>query len=196
MLAALMMAAAVTGAPQPAPPIFVSGNYALTFRSPADTTICPLAPDWVGSDHGTVIFLTPPHACGGAGYPSSSRGFSPEAPRLEVYYQYWLDDPDTPPPPCRHVIGRVRFVRKLRPLCRIAQGGMLRISVSARYTADNPAWVEVAAVTTPLRLKTDLQALKALSASLRPCRASWSTSDGKSGTIGTGADCPADGKFF
>ena len=193
MLAALTMAAAAIVAPRPAPPVFVTENYALTFRSPEHTTYCPLAPDWVGSDHGTTLFLTPPRECGGAGYPSSSRAFSPNGPRLEVYYGYL--DADEPLPPCRHAIGRFKLVGRLRPLCQSTEDGMLRISIDARYTADSSAEVEVAVVTNPQRLQSDLQALKLLSASLRPCRVSWS-SDGKPGSMGTGRACPAGGRFF
>jgi hypothetical protein len=57
---ALVVAAASLSTPIPTPPIFVAGDYALTFRAPPDTTTCALPPDWVGSNHGTVIFLRPP----------------------------------------------------------------------------------------------------------------------------------------
>jgi hypothetical protein len=98
MSVALALAAALA-VPVAAPPVFVGGDYALTFQTPRKTTICALPSDWVGSNHGTVIFLRPPKRCGGVGYPSSSRGFSDDVPRIEVFYAYWLGDPGTGPPP-------------------------------------------------------------------------------------------------
>jgi hypothetical protein len=196
MLIALALTAAVLSTPIPTPPVFVAGNYALTFQSPPATTICALPADWVGSNHGTVLFLQPPKECGGVGYPSSSRAFSEDVPRIEVYYAYWMGDPGTGPPPCNHIVGRIHFIAKSRRLCQTTQGRDVRLSVSARYTADAPAWVEVALVTPTTRLSMDMRAFRRLAGSLKPCKGSWSTSDGKSGSFGVGAPCPENGKFF
>ena len=197
LLAWLMLGSvAWAGGPKPAPPVFVSVNYALTFRSPPNAMICPLAPDWVGTDHGTTIFLAPPGDCGGAGFASSNRGFSNTPPRIEVYYQYWLHDPNTPPPRCRRTVGSIKLIGKARPLCRAKDNGTLELSASAAYSADARAWVLVSLVTTPDRLKADTAALRNLAASVKPCRQTWSTTDGRSGVFGTGAACPADGVFF
>ena len=117
MLIAFALAAALLNAPIPTPPIFVAGDYALTFHTPPDTTTCALPADFVGSNHGTVIFLQPPKDCGGVGYPSSSRSFSENVPRIEVFYAYWLGDPGTGPKPCHRVIGRIQFIAKARKLC-------------------------------------------------------------------------------
>ena len=182
--------------PVPAPPIFVAGNYALTFRTPPNTMICALPADWVGSNHGTVIFLRPPKDCGGVGRPSSNRSFSEDVPRIEVFYAYWLGDPGTGPAPCKKVVGSIKFVAKSRSICEKEEAQDLRISVSARYPADAPAWVEVALVTTPGRRDTDLKTFRELAGSLTPCKGSWSSSDGKSGSYGVGSICPAEGKFF
>ena len=74
-----------------APPVYVSPNYNLSFRSPPGAYYCPLPKGWVGSDHGTILFLQRPARCGGAGYPSSSRGFEPAGlSRIDVYYGYRL----------------------------------------------------------------------------------------------------------
>ena len=68
---------------EPAIGDFTSVNYPMTFKAPASAFFCPLSPDWVGSDHGTTVFLARPKACYGAGYPSSSRGFEPgDFPRI------------------------------------------------------------------------------------------------------------------
>jgi hypothetical protein len=196
MLVALALAVASLGTPVPTPPIFVAGDYALTFRVPVDTTTCTLPADWVGSNHGTVVFLRPPKECGGVGYPSSSRSFSDDVPRIEVFYAYWDDDLGTGFEPCRRVIGRIKFIAKTRKLCETRQGPDLRISVSARYTADAPAWVELTLVTTPERFGVDLKTFRQLAGSVTPCKVSFSGGAGKSDSIGVGAACPAGGKFF
>jgi hypothetical protein len=195
-LALLAAASARAEAPRPAPPVFVSQNYGLTFRSPADALICPLPADWAGSDHGTVVFLSSPGDCGGVGFPSSGRNFTVNAPRIELYYQYWLDDPATPPPECRRTRGSINVMRKSRPLCEDMQSGMIRLSASAGYKADLRAWAEVSLVTTRERLAADLAVFRQVAGSVHACRSAWSTEDGKAFTIGTGPDCPKDGSFF
>jgi hypothetical protein len=193
----LVLAAAVLlSSPVPTPPVFVAGNYALTFRTPLNTTICALPADWVGSNHGTVIFLRPPVSCGGVGYPSSSRSFSEDVPRIEVFYAYWLGDPGTGPAPCHNVVGTVKFIAKDRKLCETSEGQDLRLSVRARYTADAPAWVELTLVTTPSRRDADLKTFRDLAGSLTQCKVLWSGSNGKSGSYGVGSICPEEGEFF
>jgi hypothetical protein len=192
----LAVAAVLLSAPVPTPPIFVAGNYAITFRTPPNTTTCALPSDWVGSNHGTVIFLRPPKNCGGVGYPSSSRSFSEDVPRIEVFYAYWVGDPGTGPAPCHKVVGSIMFVAEVRKLCQTEDDQHLRISVSTRYTADAPAWVELTLVTIPSRRNVDLKTFRELAGSVTPCKVSWSSSDGKSGSYGVGSICPAEGKFF
>lgn len=191
-----VIAAALLSTPIPAPPIFVAGDYALTFRAPPNTTTCALPVDWAGSNHGTVIFLRPPKECGGVGYSSGSRSFSENVPRIEVFYAYWIGDAGTGPEPCRKVVGRIKFVARARQLCQTRQGRDPRISVSARYTADAPAWVELTLITTHKRLGLDLKTFRQLAGSVTPCKVLFSGSDGKSSSFGVGSACPAEGKFF
>ena len=193
---ALVFAAASLSTPIPTPPIFVAGDYALTFRTPPNTTTCALPADWAGSNHGTVVFLLPPKECGGVGYPSSNRSFSEDVPRIEVFYAYWVGDPGTGPEPCRKVVGRIKFVAQARQLCQTRHGHDLRISVSARYSADAPAWVELTLVTTPKRLGVDLKTFRQLAGSVTRCKVSFSGTDGKSGSFGVGSACPVEGNFF
>ncbi len=187
-------APAWAASPQSAPPVFVSENHALTLRSPTGAMICRLPPDWVGSDHGTVFFLSSPGDCGGVGFPSSSRSFSINAPRIEVYYGF-LDE-DESLPKCRRVVGSIKLAGKTRPVCRSKRSGLVEISASARYAGDGPSEVNVYLLTEPGRLAMDMPLLKALIASIEPCRVSWSNSDGKSGAYGSGKPCPKDGEFF
>ncbi len=159
--------------PQPAPPVYATANYGLTFRSPPGTTYCPLPRRWVGSDHGTILFLEPPRHCGGADYPSIGRGFAPaNAARLELYYGFY-DATDSPgPAPCRE-IGRLAFLGRDRPLCRADRDGMIAVSVRAAYGADGPAEAVLTLATRPDRLEADLGPFRRLAASLRTCTPLW-----------------------
>ena len=110
-----------------------------------------------------------------------------------MFYAYWLDDLGTGPAPCKIASDRLIFVGKSRRVCLARQGHDLRLSVSARYVADAPAWVEVALVTTRKRLHQDMKAFQAVASSFSPCRVY--DKDTKTG-YGEGQPCPAEGKFF
>lgn len=181
---------AAAGSPRPAPRIYVTPNYALTFRAPARSTYCPLAPDWVGSDHGTTIFLSPPAACGTSnGYASSGRVYTPETtPRIDVYYGYWTEE--APPERCDSPAGRVRFLGRSRFVCQTRSGGLIADKVYGRYEADSPAEAYLTLVTTKDRYKQDFAAFVAMAGSLRPCRVRQRM-DGKTVSFGVGARCPA-----
>lgn len=136
MSIALALAAVSLSTPIPTPPIFVAGDYALTFRAPPNTTTCPFPADWVGSNHGTVVFLRPPKGCGGVGYPSSSRSFSENVPRIEVFHAYWIGDPGTGPKPCRRVLARSSsWPRRVRPkprsVARLRRAGVAELDPPA-----------------------------------------------------------------
>ncbi len=194
--AALAMAAAMAPPPALAPPVFVSSNYALTFRPPPGAFYCPLPADWVGSDHGTTLLLTQPTTCGAAGYPSSGRAFTPEnTPRIEVYYGYWDADDAPAPDPCRQV-GTVALLGGDQSLCRTDAEGFVVVKVTAHYEADVPAELDLTLVTTPARLARDLAAFRAMAGTARACAAAWKDDKGRPFTLGRGAPCPADGSMF
>jgi hypothetical protein len=192
------MGSAVASVPHPTPNAFASANYGLTFHTPPVSSYCALPHDWVGSDHGTVIFLAPPKRCSGAGYASSGRGFDGNVPRIQVYYGYdTVDDEDQKPAPCKE-IGRVAFLGRLRQLCRTSSRHGIEVSVSAKYKADIPAEAIFTLVTSPARQESDLQAFRVLLQSARTCTATWT--GGKSGlssfTTGSGPPCPTGARFF
>ncbi|TCS15369.1 hypothetical protein [Caulobacter sp. BK020] len=198
MIVALALAAAAATAPLPAPGAFVSEQYGLTFQTPQGSSYCALPADWTGSDHGTVIFLTPPKHCYGAGYPSSGRGFSGDPRRIEVFYAYDANDveDEQKPPKCDQV-GKVVFLGETRPLCRTSSRRGIEISVTARYAADVPALAILTLVTSPDRLASDLRDFKALLQSARTCTATWlNDQGGNSFTTGSGPACPADARYF
>lgn len=183
-------------APRPAPGQYMTGAYGLTFAVPAGASYCPLPGDWIGSDHGTTIFLELPRSCGGAGYPSSSRGYEPAgAARLELYYSYWMGEDEPPPRACRRV-GTIGFLGAARPVCEEREGGLVRRSVTARYMADIEAEAVLSLVTRPGRLAADMAAFAAAASSMRTCTAAFRNEDGSSFTIGTGALCPEAASWF
>jgi hypothetical protein len=191
-----LAAAQHSAAPRPAPAAFVSEQYGLTFKTATHSLYCRLPKDWVGSDHGTVVFLAAPKRCYGAGFPSSGRGFDGNVARIEIFYAYAVDDDDEgAPEPCIS-IGRVRFLAHDRPLCKAAGKGHVEISVSARYMADIRSQAVFTLVTTSGRLQRDLAAFRSLVSSARTCTAAWR--DGKGGvfTTGAGSPCPKEARFF
>jgi hypothetical protein len=185
-------------APKQAVGDFTSSNYAITFKAPSHAYYCPLPDGWEGSDHGTVVFLTTPKACYGAGYPSSGRGFEPaDTPRIEVFYGYDLDDSeDGHKPPSCHESGTALLLGKAVPLCRDTKGGLAIITAEGRYVADQPAMLSVTLVVSPADLPRFLPTFKGVLASMHPCRDRWEASDlhgkiVKSGYIGHGPACPS-----
>jgi hypothetical protein len=184
--------------PLPTPGAFVSEQYGLTFRTPPHSSFCTLPADWVGSDHGTVIFLARPKRCFGAGYPSSGRGFSGDPPRIEVFYGYDTsdDEADQKPPPCKE-IARAMFLNAVRPLCSALSRRGVAVSVSAKYQADVAAEASLTLVTSRARLKGDLSTFRTLLQSARTCTAAWHDDrGGKPFSTGTGPPCPDDALFF
>ena len=184
--------------PLPAKRNYATGNYGLTFRPPEHAMYCPLPKGWVGSDHGTVIFLEPPRACYGAGFPSSSRGFEPaDTPRIEVYYGYFLGEDEEKTAQCKST-GTATLFGKKTNLCRDMWHGLATISVSGRYIADLPAELSATLVAKPGDLSRYMPQFTALVASIRTCSEKW-TGGGADGTktfvIGQGPPCPAGGWF-
>ena len=201
MLAALLAAAIATQpsaveavAPRSAPSVYVTPNHFLTFRLPAGLYYCPLPDSWTGSDHGTVLFLRPPARCGGAGFPSSSREFSPDdTPRIEIYYGYAFDEDEGPPEKCVRV-ARIRIMGRSRLLCDLKMEGMKAASVSLKYQADSSSEVILSLISRSDRFAADLVQLRAVAASIKPCKALW-TINGKTVSDGWGEPCPI-GKWF
>jgi hypothetical protein len=181
--------------PLPAKGDYATGNYGLTFEPPDHATYCPLPDDWVGSDHGTVVFLEPPRACYGAGYPSSARGFEPaDVPRIEIFYGYDLseDEDEAKPPPCK-AMGTVTLFGKKTNLCRGKWHRLATANVEGKYKADEPAELSATLVAKPADLSRYMPRFIALIASIRTCNEQWAVGGaegGKTFVIGQGARCP------
>lgn len=178
--------------------VFASSNYALTFSAPVHTFFCRLSDDWVGSDHGTVIFLKRPRACYGAGYPSSSRGFEPNVPRIEVYYGYDVwdgDEADRPAPPACQQVGLLRMLGAPRKICKTIDHSLTVLTASATYQSDAASELDVALATTPERLSQDLVVFRRFAATVRTCKDFDARVKGPGSTWGVGARCPA-GRWY
>ena len=185
--------------PRPAIGDYTSTNYPLTFRAPAGAFTCPLMPGWEGSDHGTVVFLTPPKMCYGAGFPSSNRGFEPgDVPRIDVYYGYDVGEDASKPPPCRDG-GTATLFGKPVKLCRGTDGGtdggMATITAKGFYTTDMSVELGVTLVATPGDIERYMPTLKALLMTMHSCTAMWEEDapHGKKKLVpfGHGPRCPA-----
>jgi hypothetical protein len=188
--------AATPQAPQKAPPVFASFNYTLTFATPPGSTYCPLDPNWVGSDHGTVVFLTPPQSCDDTGYTSNARGFvTASVPLINVYYGFDMGE-DNPPSRVCHKIGEALIFGQNSPICRDLERGQLNFWVSSTYHNDGKIDVTVALSTTESRAAKDIETLKRLTASMRTCTETDTASNGKPITFGSGPDCHKTGQFF
>jgi hypothetical protein len=192
MVAGLLGGACRAELPRAVKPSFASVNYGLAFSAPAGASYCRISADWVGSDHGTVVFLQRPRQCGGTSYSSSGRGFRPAGtPRIEVYYGYWLGDDASPPPPCTCVTG-VRLFGRERPICGGRDGKMIVRTVGARYMSGSDSEVSMRLVTTRARLKRDSATFRHMVESVRTCTAVLRIDRGKPVTLGRGPACPKD----
>ena len=179
--------AAAAEHPRPTPKRFTSHQYTITFPTPAGLSYCPLPLKWIGSDHGTILFLARPRLCDGAGYASSERGFDPATvPHIEVYYGYQVGDGT--PEPCRKV-GTVRLLGRDRAVCAGRRGGMETRFVQALYSAGGTGgeiWLTLG--TTKARFQRDYAVFVQLVQSIRTCRSSIVVK-GKTSWFGDGPAC-------
>ncbi len=188
-----------TLAPRIAPAQFATSQYGLTFRTPKSATYCPLPKNWVGSDHGTTVFLEKPKRCGGAGYPSSSRGFEPaDLARLELFYSYRSSDDELPVPPCRRVAS-VMFLGARSDVCEERHGTLIIRTVTAHYRADDRAAATAQAVFTLTtradRLAGDWAVFRQAAATFRTCSSALQGLKGPF-TTGVGARCSKASRWF
>lgn len=171
-IALLLAAASAPHPPRRAHGQYTSQGYALAFPSVRGTWTCPIPPDWVGSDHGTILFLTPPTRCYGIGFPSIARGFEPDTtPRIEVYYdRTFIDDGIRPltARPC-HRVATARLFGSERPVCAVkTKVGLKTVRIASLYHQKEYE-VELTLVTTPARYRRDFVALQLLASVIGTC---------------------------
>ena len=124
-------ATAPASRPIPAPALDVTHNQGLRIVIPSGLTYCPLPPDWVGSDHGVELYLTPPSGCGDAGYQSSNRDAGSQTPSIAIYYEFNTDD-YVHRRPCAAPVALRLFGRPARA-CRRRQAGWITVEAHANY---------------------------------------------------------------
>jgi len=171
-LFALADAATARAAPAPAPPLYVTHNQGLAIAIPQGLTYCPLPSDWVGSDHGVELYLTPPSRCGGAGYASSGRDATPQTPAFEVYYEFNTSDYVDR----RRCVAPVRLTLFGRPAraCRRRDGGWITVEARANYAVAGEAHDLVLSLrTAPARYAADMSRFRAFAKGIRACRPEW-----------------------
>jgi hypothetical protein len=194
-LSVVVTGRATAGPPQLAPSQYATEQYGLTFKVPKSATYCPLPKNWVGSDHGTTIFLQKPSRCGGVGYPSSGREFYPDKlARLELFYAYWMGEDEPPEKPCRKV-ATLRFFGAKRSVCEEREHGLVIRTVKARYPTETEAIAYLTLVTSPARLKRDMATFESAASTFRTCSAIWSGPKRKF-TTGRGPLCPKAARWF
>jgi hypothetical protein len=183
-----------SGRPQPTPPLYVTENHGLMASFPPGLTYCPLPQDWVGSDHGTEVYLVPPAACGSsAGYQSSDRFPASPVPTIGLYYAFNVVEIEhksgqfSPPRTSREVLAlyctephtRVPVVIQLLGVpavgCLIEHGRSVEVRVLGVYSAARAAdglpdhILIVSLATTKDRLSDDLRVFKAVAGSIHVC---------------------------
>ncbi len=175
LLSAIALLLAGASGPYPSQPAhgrYASQSYALAFPSLRGTWTCPIPPDWTGSDHGTILFLTPPVRCYGIGFPSIARGFEPgTTPRIEVYYdRTFIDDGIRPltARSCRRIATAHLFGSE-RPVCAMkAKVGLKTVRIASLYHQEEYE-VELRLVTTPARYRRDFATLQLLASVIGTC---------------------------
>jgi hypothetical protein len=171
-LFALAEVATATLAPRPAPPLYVTHNEGLAIRIPRGLTYCPLPDDWVGTDHGVALYLTPPSGCGGAGFQSSDRDAKTETPAIGIYYE--INSADfADRRPCRLPVAMRVFGRNLRA-CRRRDHGWITVEAWTDYSVDtDPHDLILTLRTTKTRYASDLARFRAFAEGVRACRPEW-----------------------
>jgi len=178
--------------PRPAHGRFSTNNYTLTFRTPTGLTYCPVPANWIGSDHGTILFLIPPRRCTGVAYSASDRVAEPAGlPHIEVYYGH-RDLADAPLPRCR-AVGSISLLGQPRPLCAGHTKGLILRTVSALYSNDTTNEVSLTLVTTRQRLTKDIALFSHLVRSVGMCTSDMALPGGK--RFGSGPPC-GRGDFY
>jgi hypothetical protein len=164
--------APLPGRPLPAPALYVTHNQGLRIVIPGGLTYCPLPPDWVGSDHGVELYLTPPSGCGGAGYQSSDRDAGSQTPSIAIYYEFNTDD-YVDRRRCAAPVALRLFGRPARA-CRRREAGWITVEASANYSiGQEPHDLVLTLRTTGTRYTHDLARFRSFAKGVAVCRPEW-----------------------
>ncbi len=180
--------------PQPAPRLYVTSNYGLMAKIPRGLMYCRLPDGWMGSDHGTVLFLEPPSGCiPSHSYPSSDRPTADFVPAIFFYYEHNVADIDrgkdeSSPPrtsseyvrqscerPYLKIPSGLRLLGRPAVGCRHDDGDRVDITLAALYWSGNEG-VIVTLSTNRKRLSHDLPMLAKVASAISVCKPSWDKS--------------------
>ena len=139
-----------------------------------------------------MLFLEPPRFCAGVGYPSSSRGFEPNVPRVEVYYGLDLDEDEDHPAPTRKCkrVGTVTLLGEPHALCQFHERNRVVLWSRATYSSYAPTEVVLRLVTTSNRLDDDVARFRGFAATVHTCREVTRDAKGNASSWGVGPECP------
>jgi hypothetical protein len=182
------------GQPQPTPSLYVTENHGLMARFPPGLTYCPLPKDWVGSDHGTEVYLVPPVACGlSTAYQSSDRSPESRVPTIGLYYAFNVAEIEhkpgqfSPPRSAREVLSMhctephtrapagIRLFGVPAAGCLIEHGRSVEVRVAGVYSYASATdglpdhILLVSLMTTKDRLGDDLGVFKVVVGSIHVC---------------------------
>lgn len=180
--------------PRPAPPVYVTEKHGVMASFPPGLTYCPLPKDWVGSDHGTEVYLVPPAGCRALrSYPSSGRYPGSHVRTISLYYGYNVVEirPGSPPRTRREAL-QINCGEPYAPLpagiqllgfaavgCLIENRGSVEVLVVALYNLEGAQQeapdheLVVSLMTTRNRLADDLRVFKAIARDIRVCTPDW-----------------------
>ncbi len=183
----LLLAAALlcggADAARPAPPAYVTPNYGVRLALPPGLSYCPLPADWVGTDHGPMLYLRRPDCR------------DPKGRRIGVDYEHNVAEHDyggpedrpartdaelrrTDCPSLRPAVPVRLLGRRVLPCVEVA-GGWLTVTAAAVYDIERdgtepPGFtLAVRLVTTPRYLAADLAAFRRVVAGASICTPRW-----------------------
>jgi hypothetical protein len=188
LLAALLFNhAAVATKPLPAPRLYVTGNHGVHVVVPGGLTYCPLPEGWVGSDHGTTLFLVAPGDCEAGGTPAISIFYA-----FNVIEHDHGDGEERPPrtdaelrrdecPPGGRTVTGLRLLGRTVLGCSVRDGSRVTISANAVYSLER-GWgmpdrtLAITLSTSTDRLSADLVIFRRLLAGTSICTPNWARS--------------------
>src|SRR5215471_1260715 len=176
-----------------APRLYVTSNYGLRAQIPPNLRYCPLPEGWVGSDHGTVLFLEPPSECiPSAAYPSIIRPTPEFVPAIYIEYEHSVEidrgngksslpgnTSEVMQQYCeksdRQIPSGLRLLRRQAVGCRHEEAGLVDIKLGALYWS-NQEELFVTLHTTRQRLSQDLLIFAKVASGISECKPDWDKS--------------------
>ena len=192
ILAHFAAAVRAQAVPSPTPRLYVTHNHGVAIRIPPGLSYCPLPDGWVGSDHGTLLYIVPPAAC-----PPVAEAEHASSAFIGVYYgfnvaEYARADGTQGPPrsaaellhltcPAPRSLPGVILLGRPALLCHSAKGPVVTIASGALFYLEPPApgryvqgrALNITLATTRPRLHRDFRLFARLLAQVSICTPEW-----------------------